>query len=257
MPAEAVRRRPRLVMETLLVLGVSLGKSAVYSILKLVDRLTYQVPLAQQRTTMNSSVASDRPWLDLAYQLANNLLPFCAAFLAIYLLGRSWPIGASPWRGIGLDRRQPARDLVWGIVIALVILGPALGFYLLARSLGLSTTIVMADLAEHWWTIPMYCLSAFQSGFLEEVLMIGYLTARWRQAGWHRVVAIVVNALIRGSYHLYQGFGGFISNMVFGFLLGWFYQKTRRLWPLIIAHTVIDVVAFVGYSLLAGRVSWL
>ena len=47
--------------------------------------------------------------------------------------------------------------------------------------------------------------------------------------------AIAVSALIRGSYHLYQGFGGFISNLVFGLLLGWLYQRTRRLWPLVIA----------------------
>ena len=27
--------------------------------------------------------------------------------------------------------------------------------------------------------------------------------------------------------------------------------------PLIVAHTLLDVVAFVGYTLLAGHVSWL
>ena len=89
------------------------------------------------------------------------------------------------------------------------------------------------------------------------VVMIGYLTTRWRQSGWHPGAAIVVSALIRASYHLYQGFGGFISNLVFGLLLGWLYQRTRRLWPLVIAHTVIDITAFVGYSLLAGVVGWL
>ena len=44
---------------------------------------------------------------------------------------------------------------------------------------------------------------------------------------------------------------------MFGLLLGWLYQRTRRLWPLVIAHTVIDITAFVGYSLLAGVVGWL
>jgi len=41
----AARTRPRLVLETLLILGISLGKSAVYSILNIINRLTYQVPL--------------------------------------------------------------------------------------------------------------------------------------------------------------------------------------------------------------------
>ena len=88
-------------------------------------------------------------------------------------------------------------------------------------------------------------------------VMIGYLFTRWRQAGWRPVPIVVVSALIRGTYHLYQGFGGFLSNLVFGLLLGWLYTRTKRLWPLVIAHALIDVAAFVGYSLLAGVVDWL
>jgi membrane protease YdiL (CAAX protease family) len=39
------------------------------------------------------------------------------------------------------------------------------------------------------------------------------------------------------------------------FIVVW--RKTGRLWPLIIAHTLIDVAAFVGYSLLAPHIGWL
>jgi len=42
-----------------------------------------------------------------------------------------------------------------------------------------------------------------------------------------------------------------------GLVFGYVWQRTGRLWPLIIAHTLIDAVAFVGYSLLAGRLGWL
>ena len=68
---------------------------------------------------------------------------------------------------------------------------------------------------------------------------------------------IVVSALIRGSYHLYQGLGGFVGNVVMGLIFGWLYTRTRRVLPLVVAHTILDVVSFVGYELLAGRVSWL
>ncbi len=207
---------------------------------------------------MNSAVTPDRPWLDLAYQLANNLLPFCdpipGAVPAVADLAAADAVRGGPSVWTAAASGATSRG---GRLRVAVILGPALGFYLLARQLGINTTIVMADLGSDWWTIPMYCLAAFQNGFLEEVVMIGYLTTRWRQSGWHPGAAIAVSALIRGSYHLYQGFGGFISNLVFGLLLGWLYQRTRRLWPLVIAHTVIDITAFVGYSLLAGVVGWL
>jgi membrane protease YdiL (CAAX protease family) len=35
-----------------------------------------------------------------------------------------------------------------------------------------------------------------------------------------------------------------------GVVLGLFFLRTRRVLPLIIAHTLLDVVAFVGYALL-------
>jgi len=34
-------------------------------------------------------------------------------------------------------------------------------------------------------------------------------------------------------------------------------MRTRRLWPLILAHTLLDVAAFLGYAVLAPHVSWL
>jgi hypothetical protein len=42
-----------------------------------------------------------------------------------------------------------------------------------------------------------------------------------------------------------------------GLLFGALFLRWRRLAPMIIAHTLIDAVAFVGYALLAGHVSWL
>ena len=75
--------------------------------------------------------------------------------------------------------------------------------------------------------------------------------------GWGVASAIGVSALIRGSYHLYQGFGGFVGNAVMGIVFGLVYARTRRLLPLVVAHTLLDVVAFVGYTLLRDHWSWL
>jgi membrane protease YdiL (CAAX protease family) len=58
---------------------------------------------------------------------------------------------------------------------------------------------------------------------------------------------VISAALLRGSYHLYQGFGGFVGNIAMGIIFGAIYLRTKRLLPLITAHVVIDTVAFVGY----------
>jgi membrane protease YdiL (CAAX protease family) len=68
---------------------------------------------------------------------------------------------------------------------------------------------------------------------------------------------VVGSALLRGSYHLYQGFGGFLGNAVMGVIFALFFLRFRRLAPLIIAHATIDTVSFVGYAVLHGHVSWL
>ena len=92
---------------------------------------------------------------------------------------------------------------------------------------------------------------------LEEVVVLGFVLHRLRQIGWGWTGAIWTSALIRGSYHLYQGVGGFVGNVVMGLLFGWLFRRWGRVMPMIIAHAVMDSVAFIGYAVLEGRVSWL
>jgi membrane protease YdiL (CAAX protease family) len=100
-------------------------------------------------------------------------------------------------------------------------------------------------------------LAALQNAALEEVLVLGFLLHRLRQLGWSDNRALALSATVRGSYHLYQGVGAFVGNAVMGLIFGRIYQRYGRVMPLLIAHTLIDAVAFIGYAELAGRVSWL
>jgi membrane protease YdiL (CAAX protease family) len=63
--------------------------------------------------------------------------------------------------------------------------------------------------------------------------------------------------LERGAYHLYQGFGAGLGNFAMGLVFGYVWRRWGRLWPLIIAHGLIDTVAFVGYALAKGHLGWL
>lgn len=244
-------------VETLLVLLVSLGASAIWAVLAIVNKLTQQVALGRQTTAMNTSVTPDRPWLDLAYQLVGVALALVPVALALYLLGRDRGVGQAASARIGLDLTRPLGDLGRGVLLAAGVGIPGLAFYLLARDLGINTTVAAANLAAHWWSVPVLILAAAQNALLEEVVMVGYLFDRWRRSGWGVWPVIVGSALIRGTYHLYQGFGGFLGNIVMGVLFGWVYTRTRRVMPLVIAHTLLDVTAFVGYTLAKGHLPWL
>ena len=71
--------------------------------------------------------------------------------------------------------------------------------------------------------------------------------ARLRELAVPLWAIIVLQALLRGTYHLYQGFGAFIGNVAMGLIFGAIYARTGRLAALIVGHTLIDAVAFVGY----------
>jgi membrane protease YdiL (CAAX protease family) len=114
-----------------------------------------------------------------------------------------------------------------------------------------------STLHSSWWRIPVLVLAAFANGFAEEVIVVGYLITRLRQLGWTPRKAVLTSGVLRALYHLYQGFGAGLGNLVMGVVFGYAWCRTGRLWPLVIAHGVIDTVAFVGYVALAGHVSWL
>ncbi|PRY58088.1 CAAX prenyl protease-like protein [Knoellia remsis] len=246
--------RRRHLTETWLVLGVSLGASAVWAVLSLLRKLTAGQPLGEQTTAMNSAVTPDRPWLDLAYQLAQIGLALVPVALALHLLTRDDPRARF---GMGADFTKPWQDLWRGVLLTAVIGIPGLGLYFVARGLDLNTTIAAANLGETWWALPVLVLASVQNAVLEEVVMVGYLFKRWGQAGWSTWRIMLTSAVIRGTYHLYQGFGGFVGNVVMGLVFGWLYTRTKRVGPLVVAHTLLDVVAFVGYALLKDRVGWL
>lgn len=236
----------RLRWEVWLVLGVSLLYSAVRSVIRIVERLTDTVALGDQTTALNPALAA-RPLIDLAYQLASIAFTLVPVLLALYLLSAD---GRNAFHRIGFDLRQPLRDLGGGFLLAAAIGLPGLAFYLLGRWMGMTVAINPAALGEYWWSLPILLLAAAKNAVLEEVLVVGYALERWRQIGRSWWVASLTSASVRGAYHLYQGIGPFFGNLVMGLAFNEVYRRWGRTMPLVLAHFLIDLVAFVGWWLL-------
>jgi membrane protease YdiL (CAAX protease family) len=240
--------------EIFAVFAVSLGASGLYAFIQLIGSLTATKSLGKQQAVLNGSLAPGRPTLDLILQLASIAIDLAPVVLALYLIARE---GKNPFRAIGFDLRRPGPDLLRGAVLAALIGGSGLGLYLTAFHLGFNLNVVAESLPNVWWRIPVLIFSAAHDGILEETLVIGYLLRRLDQLGWRPSRAIAFSAVLRGSYHLYQGFGGFIGNAVMGTIFALCYRRWGRVMPLVIAHTLIDMGAFIGYAELHGHVSWL
>jgi membrane protease YdiL (CAAX protease family) len=253
-PAAALTR-PLVMFEIALVLCLSLGRSAVYAVVSLIATATEPGGLAAHRAVMNGTLAPDRPWLDLTRQLLGISFALVPVILAAYLLVRSGDELRAIWFGGG--RVLVGADVVRGAALAAGVGSVGIAFYLLTHAIGLNATVVPAALPHVWWAVPVLVLSALQNALVEEFVVLGFVLPRLRQLGLGAPAAIGIAAVLRGSYHLYQGIGGFLGNAVMGLLFGWLYQRWGRLTPLVITHTLLDVGAFVGYTALAGHVGWI
>lgn len=254
---ESPDTKPRYGLELLAVLGVTYGASGIYSLLEFVrDQIKINHGFGfknVQTAPIKAAAATQYQWLDLLFYLADVVTGLAPAFLAVVLLLRS-PAGRG--LGIGLDRLS-LREGAQGAGFAALIGIPGLAFVYVARKLGLNAQIVVTNLPDVWYRVPVLLLEAMQQGLAEEIVIAAYVLTRLRQLGWSNSRALVAASVLRGSYHLYQGYGGFFGNAIMGLVFGWWFQRTRRVWPLVVAHCVIDAVSFIGYAYLHGHVDWI
>ena len=247
----STRLRVRLRWEIGIVLALSFGASAVYAIVAILDRVTRDTALASQTATINRPLA-ERPGFDLIYQLLAFAFGLAPVALVVFLLwqhsrphlsrlGLGAPLGGGRWRWL--------RETGGGLALAALIGVPGIGFYLFAKWIGINTTVVPTALDAYWWTVPVLVLQALRAALGEELIVVAYLFGRLKRLGVGPVATIVSSALLRGSYHLYQGFGGFIGNVVMGLVFGWAYHRWGRSLPLIVAHWILDIVSFAAYPL--------
>jgi membrane protease YdiL (CAAX protease family) len=237
-------------IEIAVVLAVTFGLSAYTALLRLTEAVILGL---SGRTVALNPRRSPIDLIDLGLNLASVLQLLAWGTLGLYLLWRS-DFGPT---SIGLGRFRLRPDLLGGLGLAALIGLPGLGLYVAGRLLGISVEVEPAELNDTWWRIPVLLAVAFANGWAEEVIVVAFLMTRLRQLRWSPVAALVASSVLRGLYHLYQGFGAGLGNIVMGLVFGYVWQRTGRLWPLVVAHGVIDAVAFVGYALVAGRLGWL
>jgi membrane protease YdiL (CAAX protease family) len=219
--------------EVAVVLFLSLLASAVYAIISFT-----QAPL--KGVTIHSV-----PQVSFPTQLANVVFGLAPVWLVVYLVRRNGEgLGA-----IGLGGQGLAQDLGRGLVLFAFAGVAGIGIYLGAVALGVNRFVVPVPPLGHWWTVPVLVMVALESALVEEVIVVGYLTTRLQQLGLTAAAAVGASALLRGTYHLYQGWGGFTGNLALGLFFGVVFVRTRRTWPLVIAHFLLDVGAGVGYLL--------
>lgn len=200
-------------------------------------------------------------------------------FLELIVLSLLVPfLGARGWTLARLGIRPSLRGCLQGCALALAAYALYVGFAELVGGFWPEVARALADThplgGELSWTTVI--VASVINPFYEEIFVCGYVIsvlselragvtvapARVIPEGKRETVgietvkadplavqavslamAVNVSALIRLSYHLYQGVAGVLAVVPLGLLFGFWFARTRQLWPLIVAHAILDFVA--------------
>jgi membrane protease YdiL (CAAX protease family) len=152
---------------------------------------------------------------------------------------------------LGLVRARPLPTLLQAIgCLVFAYVGSGLGFVVGTQGFGWPPTRftalgpldgnlprLLALLAVAWTT----------AAFGEELLFRGFLLGRLRALfGGGRaagIAAAALQAVAFGAIHAYQGRTGMLVTGLVGFAFGLSILRLRSLWPLVLAHGLVDTVA--------------
>jgi membrane protease YdiL (CAAX protease family) len=154
-------------------------------------------------------------------------------------------LSARGWSRERLGIAASGRSTVLGLCLALLAYIAYAVIYNGAAAIFPGSTRSWEDLclvAPHMAVAPIIAVSLMNPVF--EELLYGYLIAVLNDTRgfWFAVNASVAVRLV---CHLYQGAAGSLSIIALGLVFGCFYARTRKLWPLIVGHAVLD---FIGLS---------
>jgi membrane protease YdiL (CAAX protease family) len=151
------------------------------------------------------------------------------------------------WTRERLGIRPTVSDSIWGV-------GLVVGYYAIVfvvinlvadvwpRAVLVASRIRIAQGPFDW---PTLIAASVVNPVFEEVFVCGYLITALKER-FSTTTAINVSAGIRVSYHFYQGALGVLGITPMGLLFGYWFARTGRLWPLIVAHALQDFTGLVA-----------
>lgn len=198
---------------------------------------------------------------------AGSIAMWCGVFVATYFMKKqdiSWkdrgltlPVGAKSWiKSFGLAL----------VVVVLVILFMSLVLPIITGLLGVSTPESATDRFEFFLGKPLIFLAYLVvviwigAALGEELLMRGFLLNHLIGFfGDHKTgitAAVILHALIFGMLHISQGVPGVIGTGVVAIIFAAIYLLNgRKLFPLIIAHGLINSISITAYYVTDGKIT--
>jgi uncharacterized protein len=163
----------------------------------------------------------------------------CFPILATLLHVRGWRLNDFPL-GIG-----KAATLL-GVILAVAAWSLDFMFEAALRGMSDSLRASLDSLGSYRPSSPpdlvaVYLLSVVNPVF-EEVFVCGYVISALSPR-FGPTAAVNVSAIIRGTYHLYQGVAMAPFHFSYGLIQAYVFVRFGKLWPLIVSHAILDFIA--------------
>jgi membrane protease YdiL (CAAX protease family) len=143
------------------------------------------------------------------------------------------------WPGIGLTRFRPS-DLGMGAILWVASYFLVFVLALLFQSFGQREVDFLPESLPLWFRVVQAVLLAVTAGVTEEIVVRGYAQTRLEQLRAPTAVIVLLPTALWGVLHVYQGLGPALTVLGLGLMYAVYFHRTRRLWPLILAHMLFD-----------------
>ncbi len=176
---------------------------------------------------------ADPYWVTATQRFGHSL---SSTFATLYIIHRS----GERWRDFGFGApRVP--DVVLGLILMIVTWYFA-SVLQLAITQELMPTEVASGLPVTSFDFFLMTIMYVSSALSEEVIMRSYLITRLRHLIHRPWLSVVISSVLFASYHCYQGTEGLVNALFFGLVLGSVFAVYPRIWPLVICHTLTNIL---------------
>lgn len=168
----------------------------------------------------------------------------CILVYEVFVFSVVWPIlSIRNWSFNSIGLKPSIKDTFIGFIIYIfiVILYVVLVMIVITIFAPLRNVFENTQLVDPNINIFLIIFVSVINPAFEEIFVCAYVIEKIKK---HKGLAlgIMVSVLIRTLYHLYQGLAGIFLIVPMGIIFALWYGKTKRLWPLIVAHVVMDFV---------------
>jgi membrane protease YdiL (CAAX protease family) len=164
------------------------------------------------------------------------------ALIAYLLKMRGWTLSR-------LGLRPSWGDPAWGLLLVAASYLAYYAVWIAVANLwsGFARAVADTHLVARGIPLPTSVAVSIVNPVFEEVFVCGYVISALKER-MGTMAAINVSMGIRLVCHLYQGPVGVVSIVPIGLVYAFYFARTGRLWPVILAHAVEDLL-----GLLYGR----